>query len=174
MTSQGKSTVTSSQTTVLSTSQHISPALARDLEDCRKTSLNLLMAFLALQSITGSGGLAVTTLTLMLYTISLHIAASAGASHQLGAVIFGILHIIPAVGIFAVTSVELVFAVKSPAVAIFIIIFCFLPTMVAIFQYLRMRCLKAIIDQLPMTIPQDLTSEPSVARLELTDINILA
>jgi len=34
----------------------------------------------SLQSITGSTGLAVATLTLMLYTISLHIAAAAGAS----------------------------------------------------------------------------------------------
>ncbi|KAG1722955.1 uncharacterized protein EDB91DRAFT_186493 [Suillus paluster] len=168
MTFQRK-TVTSSQNTIFPTPQLISPALARDLEDCRKTSLNLLMAFLALQSITGSGGLTMATLTLMLYTISLHIATSVGASHQLGAVIFGILHVIPAVGIFAVMSVELAFAVKSPAMAILIVIFCFLPTMVAIFQCLRMRCMKVIMDQLPMAIPGDLPSEePSIARLELT------
>jgi hypothetical protein len=35
----------------------------------------------SLHSITGSADLAVVTLTLMLYTISLHIAASAGTSH---------------------------------------------------------------------------------------------
>ncbi|KIK41753.1 hypothetical protein CY34DRAFT_805698 [Suillus luteus UH-Slu-Lm8-n1] len=40
-------TVASSQTTMVSTPQPISPALARDLQDCRKTSLSLLMAFLA-------------------------------------------------------------------------------------------------------------------------------
>ncbi|KAG1750777.1 hypothetical protein EDB19DRAFT_1350885 [Suillus lakei] len=93
----------------------------------------------------------------MLYTISLHIAASAGVSHQLGAVVFGILHTIPAVGIVAVTSVELAFAVKSPAVAISVIIFSFLPTMVAFSQYLRVRYMKAMIDQ---TVPGDLPSEP--------------
>ncbi|KAG2147575.1 hypothetical protein DEU56DRAFT_730614, partial [Suillus clintonianus] len=113
----------------------------------------------SLQSISGSRGLAVATLTLILYTISLHIAASAGASQQLGTVIFGILHAIPAVGVLIVTSVELAFAVKSPAVAISIIISCFLPTMAAISQYLRMRYMKTMIDQLPMTIPGDLPSE---------------
>ena len=81
---------------------------------------------------------------------------------------FGILHVIPAVGIFILTSVQLAFAVKSPIAAIFIIIFCFLPTMVAIFQYLRKVL---IIDQPPPEImPGDLLSEPSVGRLELTDI----
>ncbi|KAJ8592206.1 hypothetical protein M405DRAFT_64578 [Rhizopogon salebrosus TDB-379] len=118
---------------ILST-QLDSPKLAKDLEDCRKICLNILVAFLALHSVTGSTDLAVVNLTLMLYTISLHIAATAGAS-RLGAVIFAILHAIPAVGIFAVTSVELVFAIKSPPVAISIIILCFLPTMVTIFLY---------------------------------------
>ena len=61
------------------------------------------------------------------------------------------------------TSVELAFAVKSPLVAIFIVIFCFLPTMVAIFQYLRKVL---IIDQPPPEImPGDIHG-----RLELTDI----
>ncbi|OJA10543.1 hypothetical protein AZE42_12360 [Rhizopogon vesiculosus] len=156
---------------ILSTPKRVSPALTRDLQDCRKTALNLLMAFLALHSITGSVDLAVVTLTLMLYTISLHIAASAGASHHLGTVIIVILHAIPAVGIFALTLVQLVITVKSPVVAISIIIFCFLPTMVAISQYLRMRCMKATIDQLPpVTIPGDLPSESSMARLEFTEI----
>ncbi|KAG1781639.1 hypothetical protein EV702DRAFT_946604, partial [Suillus placidus] len=86
----------------------------------------------SLQSMSGSGGLVVATLALILYTISLDITASAGVSHQLGAVIFGILHAIPAVGIFAVTSLELAFAVKSPAAAISIIVSCFFPTMIAI------------------------------------------
>ncbi|KAG1835028.1 hypothetical protein EV424DRAFT_340986 [Suillus variegatus] len=115
------------------------------------------MAFLALQSISGSESLLVATLTLILYTISLHITASVPGISHLGAVIFGILHAIPAVGILAVTSVELAFAVKSPAVAVSIIIFCFLPTMIVISQYLRMRYyMKAMIDQLPMTVPEDL------------------
>ncbi|KAG1821741.1 uncharacterized protein BJ212DRAFT_1297071 [Suillus subaureus] len=174
MTLQEK-TVASSQTTILSTPELISPALARDLQDYRKTSLNLLMGFLAFQSVSGSRGLAVATLTLILYTISLHITASAGVSHvrhfeslsmhkhlkpqQLGAVILGILHAIPAVGILAVTSVELTFAVKSPVMAVSIIISCFLPTMIAVFQYLRMRYMRTMIGQLPMTVPGDLPSE---------------
>lgn len=113
-------TIASSQTTMLSTPQLISPALARDLQDCRKTSLNLVSVhivesrsflldlfftahgisgvssilirlfqtfqpticyFCSLQSISGSGGLVVATLTLILYTISLHITASVGVSH---------------------------------------------------------------------------------------------
>ncbi|KAG2157869.1 uncharacterized protein EDB93DRAFT_730749 [Suillus bovinus] len=146
---------------MLSTPTFISPALARDLQDCRKTCLNILMAFLALQSMSGSKGLLVATLTLILYTISLHITASAPGASHLGAVIFGILHAIPAVGILAVTSVELAFAAKSPAVAISIIIFCFLPTMIAISQYFRMRYMEAMIDQLPMTVPRDLPLEPA-------------
>lgn len=157
MTFQDK-TVALSQTAMLSTPKLISPALARDLQDYRKTSLNLLMAFLALQSVSGSGSLLVATLTLILYTISLHITASAGVSH-LGAVILGILHAIPAVGILAVTSVELTFAVKSPALAFSIIISCFFPTMVAFIQYLRMRYMRAMIDQLQVTVPGDLPSE---------------
>ncbi|KAG2074243.1 hypothetical protein BDR04DRAFT_1151325 [Suillus decipiens] len=151
-----------------STPQRISPALAKDLQDCRTTSLNLLMAFLALQSMSGSG-LIVATLTLILYTISLHITASAGVSH-LGAVVLGILHAIPALGILAITSVELAFVIKSPAVAISIIISCFLPTMIAISQYLRVRSMKAMIGQLPMTVPGGLQLEP--ARLEFTGTNI--
>lgn len=153
-------TVASSQTTMLSTPQLISPALASDLQDCRKTSLSLLMAFLALQSLSGSKGLVVATLTLILYTINLHITASVGVSH-LGSVILGILHAIPTVGILAVTSAELAFAVKSPTVAISIIISCFLPTMIGISQYLRMRYMKAMINQLPMTVPGDLSLEPA-------------
>lgn len=153
-------TVASSQTTMLSTTQLISPSLARDLQDCRRTSLSLLMAFLTLQSMSGSGGLVVATLTLILYTISLDITASAGVSH-LGTVIFGILHAIPAVGIFAVTSVELAFAVKSPAAAISIIVSCFFPTMIAISYCLRMRYIKAMVDQLPMAVPGDLPLEPA-------------
>src|SRR5882757_8904027 len=76
----------------------------------------------------------VVTLTLMLYTISLHIASIMGASHvrhltsslrahlsdnflqQLGVVIFVIMHAIPGVGIFAVTSAQLAFMVRSPTV----------------------------------------------------------
>ncbi|KAJ8586893.1 hypothetical protein M405DRAFT_935094 [Rhizopogon salebrosus TDB-379] len=108
--------------------QFESPSLAKDL---RMTCLNVLVAFLALQS-TGSNGLALATLTLTLYTIGLHIAATLGASRQLGLVIFTALHAIPAVGIFAVTSVELALTVKSPAVAISIIILCLLPAMVTI------------------------------------------
>jgi len=204
-------TVASSQTTTLSTPELISPALVRDLQDYRKTSLNLVSVhivgnrsylldlfftahgissvsliliglflvfqptiryFCSLQSVSGSGGLVVATLTLILYTISLHITASAGVSHvrhfklsiytqapksqQLGAAIWGILHAIPAIGILAVTSVELMIAVKSPAVAVSIIISCFLPTMIAVFQYLRLRYM---IDQLPMIVPGDLPSE---------------
>jgi hypothetical protein len=97
-----------------------SPRLAKDLEDCRKTCLNIVSVhsfescccccaystaiargissvssiillnkelinlttcyLCSLHSITGSTGLAVVILTLMLYTISLHIAAIAGAS----------------------------------------------------------------------------------------------
>ena len=91
-----------------------SPKHAKDLEDCRKTCLNVVscsrllkpavpyftiahsisdvssilieqiapdcLTICSLQSITGSTGLAVATLTLMLYTISLHIAAAVGAS----------------------------------------------------------------------------------------------
>lgn len=89
----------------------------------------------------------------MLYTISLHIAATADASRvrrfasslhahlsnkylqQLGMIIFVVLHAIPVVGIFAMTSVELAIAVKSPTVAIAITILCFLPAMMAIFLY---------------------------------------
>jgi hypothetical protein len=41
MTSQNK-TIASSQTLVKSSAQPVSPALARDFEDCRKTSLNLV------------------------------------------------------------------------------------------------------------------------------------
>jgi hypothetical protein len=52
--------------------------------------------------------------------------------------------------------VELMIAVKSPAVAVSIIISCFLPTMIAVFQYLRLRYM---IDQLPMIVPGDLPSE---------------
>jgi len=153
-------TITSSQTTMHSTLQLVSPALARDLQDCRKTYLNILMAFLALQSISGSESLLVATLTLILYTISLRITASVPGVSHLGAVVFGILHAIPAVGILAVTSVELAFAVKSPAVAVSLIISCFLPTMIVISQYLRMRYyMKAMIDQLPMTVPEDLALE---------------
>jgi hypothetical protein len=80
---------------------------------------------------------------------------------QLGVVILGILHAIPTVGILAVTSVELAFAVKSPTVAISIIISCFLPTMISISQYLRLRYMKAMINQLPLTVPGDLPSEPA-------------
>jgi hypothetical protein len=71
-----------------------------------------------------------------------------------------------------VTSVELAIAVKSPIVAIFIIIFCFLPTVVASFQYLRMRGMKAIIDQLPPLTrePPSQVAQLSTARLELTEI----
>lgn len=113
-------TIASSQTKMLSTPQLISPALARDLQDCRKTSLSLVSAhivesrisllklfftahgisgvssilrrlfltfqpticyFCSLQSISGSEGLVVATLTLILYTINLHITASVGVSH---------------------------------------------------------------------------------------------
>ncbi|OJA13387.1 hypothetical protein AZE42_07602 [Rhizopogon vesiculosus] len=145
------------QSTVSQSTQLESSRLATDLEDCRKTCLNVLVAFLALQSITGSAGLAVGTLTLMLYTISLHIAATAGASRHLGVVIFAVLHAIPAVGIFAVTSVELTFAAKSPIVAISIIILCFLPTIVTIFHYIQ------------MTISGDLPSAPSTGRSDHTE-----
>ncbi|OJA13689.1 hypothetical protein AZE42_13577 [Rhizopogon vesiculosus] len=145
------------QSTISQSTQLDSPRLAKDLEDCRKTCLNVLVAFLALQSITGSAGLAVGTLTLMLYTISLHIAAIAGASRHLGVVIFAILHAIPAVGISAVTSVELAFAVESPIVAISIIIFCFLPTMVTIFHYVQ------------KTISGDPPSAPSAGRSDHTE-----
>jgi len=114
-----------------------SPRLAQDLEDCRKICLNVLVAFLTLHSITGSTGLAVVTLTLMLYTISLHIAAAARAFCQLGVVIFASLHAIPAVGIFAVASVELAFAVKSPTAAISISILCLLPAIVTVLWYIH-------------------------------------
>ncbi|OJA16173.1 hypothetical protein AZE42_00007 [Rhizopogon vesiculosus] len=114
-----------------------SPRLAQDLEDCRKVYLNVLVAFLTLHSITGSTSLAVVTLALMLYTISLHIAAAARAFCQLGVVIFAGLHAIPAVGIFAVASVELAFAVKSPTAAISISILCLLPAIVTVFWYIH-------------------------------------
>lgn len=114
-------TITSSQTTMHSTPQLVSPALARDLQDCRKTYLNIASVHIAesrsplldlfftahgissvssiliglyltfqstfcylcsLQSISGSESLLVATLTLILYTISLHITASVpGVSH---------------------------------------------------------------------------------------------
>ncbi|OAX43159.1 hypothetical protein K503DRAFT_779435 [Rhizopogon vinicolor AM-OR11-026] len=140
---------TVSQSIAILSTQLESPRLVKDLEDCRKTCLNV--------SITGSAGLAVGILTLMLYTISLHIAATAGASRHLGVVIFAILHAMPAVGIFAVISVELAFAVKSPIAAISIIIFCFLPTMVTIFHYTQ------------MTISGDLPSAPSAERSDHTE-----
>ncbi|KAJ8586261.1 hypothetical protein M405DRAFT_365657 [Rhizopogon salebrosus TDB-379] len=73
---------------------------------------------------------------LMLYTISLHIAATAGACHQLGVLIFATLHTIPAIGIFIVMSVQLAFTVESPATAISGIMLCSLPIMVTIFLYL--------------------------------------
>ncbi|KIK41754.1 hypothetical protein CY34DRAFT_61560, partial [Suillus luteus UH-Slu-Lm8-n1] len=119
--------------------------------------------FCSLQSISGSEGLIVATLTLILYTINLHITASVGylKPQQLGSLILGILHAIPTVGILAVTSVELAIAVKSPIVAVSIIISCFLPTMIGISQYLRMRYMKAMIDQLPMAVPVDLSLEPA-------------
>ena len=52
---------------------------------------------------------------------------------HLGVVVFAVLHAVPAVGIFVITSLQLAFAVKSPVVAISIIILCFLPIMIAIF-----------------------------------------
>ncbi|OAX38110.1 hypothetical protein K503DRAFT_856913 [Rhizopogon vinicolor AM-OR11-026] len=136
-----------------------SSRLAKDLEDSRKTCLSVLVAYLALHSITGTNGLAVVTLTLMLYTISLHIAAIVGASRQLGVVVFAILHAIPAVGIFAVTSAQLAFTVRSPTVAISIIILCFLPAMVTILQYI---C---------TTISGDPLSATSAARSEPSDMS---
>ncbi|KAG2074235.1 hypothetical protein BDR04DRAFT_1151319 [Suillus decipiens] len=193
---------------MLSTPQHLSPALTEELQNCRTTSLNpvgvhivesrisgkrnslqsvteqlrfpdansLLDLFFTAHSISSFSlqsmsvsGLAVATLTLILYTIGLHITTSAGVSH-LGAVVLGILHAIPALGILAITSVELAFVIKSPAVAISIIISCFLPTMIAISQYLRVRSMKAMIGQLPMTVPGGLQLEP--ARLEFTGTNI--
>ncbi|KAJ8592205.1 hypothetical protein M405DRAFT_64490 [Rhizopogon salebrosus TDB-379] len=138
-----------SSTIILST-QLESPRLAKDLEDCRKTCLNVLVAFLALQSITGSTTLTVATLTLVLYTISLHIAATVDASRQLGVVIFAVLHAILAIGIFTVTSVELVLAVNSPTVAISIIILCFLPTIVTVFRYLHVA-ISGDLPSVPLT-----------------------
>ncbi|KAJ8585733.1 hypothetical protein M405DRAFT_935839 [Rhizopogon salebrosus TDB-379] len=142
-----------SSTMILST-QLESPRLAKDLEDCRKTCLNVLVAFLALQSIAGSTTLTVATLTLMLYTISLHIAATVDASRQLGVVIFAVLHAILTIGIFAVTSVELAFAVKSLTVAISIIILCFLPTIVTIFRYLHVA-VSGDLPSVPLAGPTD-------------------
>ncbi|KAJ8592203.1 hypothetical protein M405DRAFT_64538 [Rhizopogon salebrosus TDB-379] len=90
----------------------------------------------------------------MLDTISLHIAAIAGASRQLGVVIFAILHAIPAVGVLTVTSVELALAVKSPTVAISIIILCFLPTIVTIFPYLHIAT-PGDLPSVPLAGPTD-------------------
>ncbi|OAX38111.1 hypothetical protein K503DRAFT_783126 [Rhizopogon vinicolor AM-OR11-026] len=70
-----------------------SSRLAKDLEDSRKTCLSVPSLH-----------------------HSLHIAAIVGASRQLGVVVFAILHAIPAVGIFAVTSAQLAFTLcRSPS-----------------------------------------------------------
>ena len=54
---------------------------------------------------------------------------------QLGVVMFAFLHAVPAIGVFVVTSMQLAFVVKSPTVAISIIILCFFPTMIVFFHY---------------------------------------
>ncbi|KAG1842037.1 hypothetical protein DFJ58DRAFT_844828 [Suillus subalutaceus] len=148
MTLQDK-TVASSQTAMLSTPQLISPALARDLQDYRKTSLNLLMAFLALQSVSGSGGLVVATLTLILYTISLHITASAGVSH--------VRHFKS----FIRAQAPKTRAAWSSDFGNFA---CNPSGWNSRRNYLRMRYMRAMIDQLQVTVPGDLPSEADVVR----------
>ncbi|KAG1905499.1 uncharacterized protein F5891DRAFT_1170499 [Suillus fuscotomentosus] len=136
-------TIASSQTTMHSTPQLVSPALARDLQDCRKTYLNILMAFLALQSISGSENLLVATLTLILYTISLHITASVpGVSHVRHFKSF--VHAQAPKTTAAWSSNFWKFA-RNPS------------GWNSRRNYLRMRYyMKAMIDQLPMTVPEDL------------------
>ncbi|KIK96141.1 hypothetical protein PAXRUDRAFT_32557 [Paxillus rubicundulus Ve08.2h10] len=90
--------------------------LTRKLEEFRKISLDLLMAFLAVHAISASNALGAVTLALLIYTISLHIAIS-GSFLQDNLALTRFLHAIPLVGIFAMAAIELVLVVRSPALA---------------------------------------------------------
>ncbi|KIJ14321.1 hypothetical protein PAXINDRAFT_12971 [Paxillus involutus ATCC 200175] len=94
----------------------LSVELTRKLEELRKISLDLLMAFLAVHAISASDALGAVTLALLIYTMSLHIAIS-GSFLQDSLALSRFLHAIPLVGIFAMAAIELVLVVRSPALA---------------------------------------------------------
>ncbi|KAF8842120.1 hypothetical protein BDN67DRAFT_1068031 [Paxillus ammoniavirescens] len=112
----------------------LSVELTKKLEEFRKISLDLLMAFLAVHAISGSNALGAVTLALIIYTISLHIAIS-GSFLQDSLALSRFLHAIPLVGIFAMAAIELVLVVRSPALAAGVLLVCVLPPLIIGIQY---------------------------------------
>ncbi|KAF9238477.1 hypothetical protein BU15DRAFT_75175 [Melanogaster broomeanus] len=117
----------------------LSVEFRRELEEFRKISLNLLMAFLAIHAISASNALEAVTLALLIYTISLHIAIS-GSFLEVNSQFFvdfldspalsRVLHAVPLVGIFSMAAFELVLVVRSPALAAGALLVCVLPPLV--------------------------------------------
>ncbi|KAH7884720.1 hypothetical protein F5I97DRAFT_1494535 [Phlebopus sp. FC_14] len=120
-----------SLSTMSAESEPLSPELARKLEEYRKTSLNLLMAFLTVHSISASNALGAVTLGLLIYTISLHLATGAGALQHSSSVLSAFLHAVPLLGIFVMAAVELAAALRSPATVALVLLLCILPSLLA-------------------------------------------
>ncbi|KAH7930132.1 hypothetical protein BV22DRAFT_76204 [Leucogyrophana mollusca] len=118
--------------------QPASPDILKVFEECRKTSLNILIAFVALHSISGSTSLAAVTLVLLLYTLTLHLACGVGAIKELDSRILEAMNAVPGFGICAITCIELVYAVESTAVAVCLIALCFVPPTLALCQHTRL------------------------------------
>ncbi|EGO24818.1 hypothetical protein SERLADRAFT_468680 [Serpula lacrymans var. lacrymans S7.9] len=109
--------------------RQLSAEHVKETDDYRKLSLNILVAFLALHSISGSHVLSGLTLALVLYTVSLHMACRnlTGACEQLDPHIFSFLNAIPGLGISVITCIELFRVMSSPTAAVFVILACFVP-----------------------------------------------
>ncbi|KAF9223417.1 hypothetical protein BS17DRAFT_138780 [Gyrodon lividus] len=114
--------------------ESLSVELTKELQEFRKISLNLLMAFLAVHAISASNALGAVTLALLIYTISLHIAMS-GSFLQDSLALSRFLHAIPLVGIFSMAAIELVLVVRSPVLAAGVLLMCVLPPLIIGIQY---------------------------------------
>ncbi|KAF8124818.1 hypothetical protein EV363DRAFT_1435255 [Boletus edulis] len=108
--------------------------LTTELEDLRKFSLNSLMVLLAVLTISGSKAMLPVVLVLLLYTISLRLTVNACFLHN-HPTLSRFLHTIPLLGTFCMASVELVRDMKSPALAVIILLLSGLPFITTIIHH---------------------------------------
>ncbi|KIJ62799.1 hypothetical protein HYDPIDRAFT_29948 [Hydnomerulius pinastri MD-312] len=131
----------------------LSLELAKEQEEYRKISLNLLMAFLAIHAVSASNTLGALTLALLIFTISLHVATSTGFLQTSPSALSRFLNAIPLLGICAMATIELVLALRSPAIAAAVLLVCMLPPLIAGIQRARWYA-NEMSTQLPVRIPE--------------------